>query len=82
MSSPINQYTPNIRPEQIYNMNHSHTLPNGISTMSCIDPDSFYGNHSNVMVIDVDMTSARQTVGYKIFRTTKTSAGPSGKFHP
>ncbi|WP_448111056.1 alkaline phosphatase D family protein [Pseudomonas lini] len=82
MSSPINQYTPNIRPEQIYNMNHSHTLPNGISTLSCIDPDSFYGNHSNVMVIDVDMTSARQTVGYKIFRTTKAGAGPSGKFHP
>lgn len=82
MSSPINQFTPNIKASKIYEMDDSRTLTNGIKTRARIMPKSFYGKHSNIMVVDVKDDISGFVVGYRILRTTKSDTGPSGSFTP
>jgi alkaline phosphatase D len=73
MSSPINQFTPDTALKTKYIPDHKDSIE-GINIHSKIDPDSYYGNHSNVMVVEV----AGNEVNYQIHRTTKDESGPSG----
>jgi alkaline phosphatase D len=65
MSSPINQlskrglnhYFPSLR----------STTPNGVSYLSEINVESYYGTHSNFMVVE----ASGKTVQYEIYRTKK-----------
>jgi hypothetical protein len=65
MSSPINQlskrglnhYFPSLR----------STTPGGVSYLAEIDVASYYGTHSNVMVV----AASGETVRYEIYRTKK-----------
>jgi phosphodiesterase/alkaline phosphatase D-like protein len=83
MSSPINQITPNLKLQAVYDTRETVTeLGNGIQVRSRITPESFYGKHSNVMVVNVDTTHQTPKVGYQIHRTTRSEAGPTGSFEP
>ena len=77
MSSPINQITPSTSLKKKYDPDF-HTTISGVDVHSQIESESFYGNHSNVMVIGVD----GGRVSYQIHRTTKTETGPTGEFLP
>jgi phosphodiesterase/alkaline phosphatase D-like protein len=73
MSSPINQITPETALKKKYIPDHTATI-NGITIHSKINADSYYGDHSNVMVIEVD----GDKVHYRIYRTTRDDEGPKG----
>ncbi|MBT8447591.1 MAG: alkaline phosphatase family protein [Gammaproteobacteria bacterium] len=73
MSSPINQFTPDTSLRQKFIPDHKATI-DGIDIHSRIDPESFYGDHSNVMAVEV----SGGKVNYQIYRTTKNETGPAG----
>jgi phosphodiesterase/alkaline phosphatase D-like protein len=73
MYSPINQITPETPLKKHYIPDHRTTI-DGISIHSKIDAGSYYGDHSHVMVIEVD----GDKVNYQIYRTTRDDKGPAG----
>lgn len=72
MSSPINQITPACDIDDKYQSNCRHQI-GALKVHSRIDKRSFYGDHSNVMAVEV--TDAN-TVNFRIFRTTVDSIKP------
>lgn len=80
MSSPINQITPKTRVDEVFHVVRDRVLPSGMKIHSEIDPASFYGDHSNVMVVSVAFSEQKPRVSYQIYRTTKNEVGPSGNF--
>lgn len=77
MASPINQFTPDTSLTDKFVQNRPVTHK-GITAKSELTKSSFYGSHSNAMVISVD----GDKVHYSIQRTTKSEAGPKGSFTP
>jgi len=77
MSSPINQITPKTKLQQSFHADLESELP-GLKIRSTIDPHSFYGDHSNVMVVSVAFAGASPKVSFEIHRTTKNEIGPRG----
>ncbi len=65
MCSPINQLSK--RGLNHYFRSLRYTSPNGISYLSEIDVESYYGTHSNFMVVE----ASDKTVRYEIYRTKK-----------
>lgn len=80
MSSPINQITPKTKLSDVFHATRDRVLPSGLRIRSEIDPVSFYGDHSNVMLVSVTFEGQTPSVSYQIFRTTKNEIGPAGKF--
>ena len=79
MSSPINQVTPNTSIRRHYRSPFTWRTPSGLSVRSEIDSNSFYGDHSNVMAVEVDGNRVR----YRIYRTSKRErVARSGSFVP
>lgn len=79
MSSPINQITPKTKLTDVFHDVRDRVLPMGLQIRSSIDPLSFYGDHSNVMVVSVDF-AGQPSISYHIFRTTKNQVGPAGRW--
>lgn len=80
MSSPINQITPKTKLGDVFHASLDRVLPSGLQIHSEIDPMSFYGDHSNVMLVSVVFEGQTPSVSYQIFRTTKNEIGPVGNF--
>lgn len=77
MSSPINQFTPDVLLEDIYDSPHIEDTERGLRIRSTINSRTFYGNHSNIMAIDVNGDRIR----YRIYRTSKeVGVAKSGSF--
>lgn len=68
MSSPVNQFTPNITMEYLYHSPFKSQTETGVSFQSKIMPNKFYGNHSNVMAIEV---GADAQIKYRVYRTRR-----------
>lgn len=75
MSSPINQFTPNLPLEFHYESPRTETN-GGLQYKSTIRKNTFYGEHSNVMSITV---ASGQPIEFSIFRTTTDSIKPAIK---
>ncbi|MBB4817795.1 phosphodiesterase/alkaline phosphatase D-like protein [Pseudomonas alcaligenes] len=81
MSSPINQVTPHVRLQDAYRVDDAAVQKfEGLTTQARITPESFYGKHSNVMLIEVEEGDGVADVAYRIFRTTASENGPTGSF--
>ena len=72
MSSPVNQYTPDLELDDLYHSPYEKRFDNGLTIRSLITRSSFYGNHSNVMAIGVNGNEIR----YRIYRT-RADGGPA-----
>ena len=79
MSSPVNQFTPDINLDDVYHPTKTIPFGNGFTVTSAITANTFYGNHSNVMAIEVDGSQ----INYRIYRTTRDErAAKRGSFTP
>jgi len=77
MSSPINQITPNVELNKRYangpsGKNH-WSLKQGEKVKSKIIKSSFYGNHSNVTVVEVE---DEESIRYRVYRTSENMMQP------
>ena len=77
MSSPINQITPKTKLTQAFDPDSKYKLE-GLNIHSSIHPKSFYGDHSNVMIVSVTFAETNPKVSFEIYRTTKNENGPKG----
>ncbi len=78
MSSPINQITPDTTISDKYLSPHQDSI-GGVDLTSTIEPNTFYGNHSNIMAIEID----GDDVTYRIYRTTRGGGvAATGTFSP
>jgi len=79
MSSPINQFTPDLPASHQFELHPGPRQVGNVLTQSQIHGTSYYGRHSNVMLVSLD-AAAQNKVDFQIFRTTKTAQGPTGSF--
>lgn len=75
MSSPINQFTPDL-PLEFHYESPKTVDGSGLQYTSAIRKNTFYGAHSNVMSITV---TRGQPIEFSIFRTTTESIKPAVK---
>ena len=78
MSSPINQFTPNLPLEFHYEPTKTESN-GGLQYKSTIRKNSYYGAHSNVMSITV---TSGQPIEFGIYRTTKDLFKPATSIRP
>ena len=77
MSSPINQFTPDEQLEDRYDPKKTFATANGLKVSTTIRKKHFYGDHSNVMAIDVQGS----TIKFNIYRTSRSgNAALSSRF--
>lgn len=75
MSSPINQFTPDLPLEFHYESPRTET-DGGIQYKSTIRKSTYYGDHSNIMSITV---ASGKPIEFSIYRTTTDSIKPAVK---
>ena len=77
MSSPLNQFTPDVELDNVYISPYTSATLNGVTFESKITPSKFYGNHSNVMAVEVEGAQIK----YRVYRTRKEpSVAKRGSF--
>lgn len=67
MSSPLNQFTPDVELDNVYSSPYTSETLNGVTFVSRITPSKFYGKHSSVMVVEVEGAQIK----YRVYRTRK-----------
>lgn len=73
MASPINQITPDMELDRTFYPDIQTSLDLGLAARTRIDPASYYGNHSNVMAVEV---TGDGKLKYRIYRTSKDKLTP------
>lgn len=67
MSSPLNQFTPDVELDNVYSSPYTCETSNGVTFESKITPSKFYGKHSSVMAVEVEGAQIK----YRMYRTRK-----------